>query len=51
MVAIVSGAEGDRTPDLSVANAALSQLSYGPESGNGRGTMDSRLLRGCPTLL
>ena len=25
-----SGAEGDRTPDLSVANAALSQLSYGP---------------------
>ena len=30
MVAIVSGAEGARTPDLSVANAALSQLSYGP---------------------
>ena len=26
-----SGAEGSRTPDLSVANAALSQLSYGPE--------------------
>ena len=26
----VSGAEGNRTPDLSVANAALSQLSYGP---------------------
>jgi hypothetical protein len=26
----MSGAEGDRTPDLSVANAALSQLSYGP---------------------
>ena len=26
----VSGAEGARTPDLSVANAALSQLSYGP---------------------
>ena len=25
-----SGAEGSRTPDLSVANAALSQLSYGP---------------------
>ena len=25
-----SGAEGDRTPDLSVANAALSHLSYGP---------------------
>ena len=26
----VNGAEGNRTPDLSVANAALSQLSYGP---------------------
>ncbi len=26
------GAEGDRTPDLRIANAALSQLSYGPES-------------------
>jgi hypothetical protein len=25
-----SGAEGDRTPDLRIANAALSQLSYGP---------------------
>ena len=24
------GAEGDRTPDLSIANATLSQLSYGP---------------------
>ena len=24
------GAEGDRTLDLSIANAALSQLSYGP---------------------
>ena len=24
------GAEGNRTPDLSIANAALSQLSYGP---------------------
>ena len=24
------GAEGDRTPDLVVANDALSQLSYGP---------------------
>ena len=28
---LASGAEGSRTPDLSVANAALSQLSYGPE--------------------
>jgi hypothetical protein len=26
------GAEGDRTPDLSSAIAALSQLSYGPRS-------------------
>ena len=26
-----NGAEGNRTPDLSIANAALSQLSYGPE--------------------
>lgn len=25
------GAEGDRTPDLRIANAALSQLSYCPE--------------------
>jgi hypothetical protein len=25
------GDEGDRTPDLSVANAALSQLSYTPK--------------------
>lgn len=24
------GAEEDRTPDLRIANAALSQLSYGP---------------------
>ena len=24
------GAEGDRTPDLVIANDALSQLSYGP---------------------
>jgi hypothetical protein len=26
------GAEGDRTPDLRIANATLSQLSYGPEA-------------------
>lgn len=25
------GAEGDRTPDLVIANDALSQLSYGPK--------------------
>ena len=28
----VGGAEGDRTPDLRIANAALSQLSYSPDS-------------------
>ena len=27
---IVGGAEGSRTPDLLIANEALSQLSYGP---------------------
>ena len=27
---IVGGAEGDRTPDLRIANATLSQLSYAP---------------------
>ena len=26
----LSGAEGNRTPDLCIANAALSQLSYNP---------------------
>ncbi len=28
------GAEGNRTPDLVIANDALSQLSYSPEPGN-----------------
>src|SRR5205814_1663154 len=27
-----SGAEGDRTPNLYIANVALSQLSYGPST-------------------
>ncbi len=27
---ISGGAEGDRTPGLRIANATLSQLSYGP---------------------
>ena len=27
------GAEGNRTPDLDIANVALSQLSYGPDIG------------------
>src|SRR6266851_1849545 len=30
MADTVGGAEGDRTPDLRIANATLSQLSYGP---------------------
>ena len=29
-VGVFGGADGDRTHDLSIANAALSQLSYGP---------------------
>jgi hypothetical protein len=29
----LGGADGDRTHDLSIANAALSQLSYGPTRG------------------
>ena len=32
VASLESGAEGDRTLNLSIANAALSQLSYGPES-------------------
>ena len=31
LVRISGGAEGDRTPDLVIANDALSQLSYGPD--------------------
>jgi hypothetical protein len=43
------GAEGDRTPDLDIANVALSQLSYCPESGGdyvGRAAPLSRLSAG-----
>ena len=29
-----NGADGDRTRNLSIANAALSQLSYGPKKGD-----------------
>jgi hypothetical protein len=32
---VISGAKGDRTPDLRIANAALSQLSYCPEGAGG----------------
>ena len=31
---IDGGEEEDRTPDLRIANAALSQLSYPPDAGN-----------------
>ena len=34
----IGGAEGSRTPDLRIANATLSQLSYGPAVGNLRRT-------------
>lgn len=31
---MICGAEGNRTPDLVIANDALSQLSYSPIGGN-----------------
>ena len=34
----IGGAGGDRTPDLRIANAALSQLSYGPDEDTGSGS-------------
>ena len=37
----MSGAEGDRTPDLVVANHALSQLSYSPGKNSALSTGDS----------
>jgi hypothetical protein len=36
------GAKGDRTPDLGIANAALSQLSYRP-FGHGQANVPGRL--------
>ncbi len=50
------GAEGDRTPDLRTASAALSQLSYGPEKAldheavgfEGRGTWHECAERSSP---
>src|SRR5258708_13668457 len=36
MINMVGGAEGDRTPDLRIANATLSQLSYGPNQSDKR---------------
>ena len=32
----IGGAEGDRTPDLCIANAALYQLSYDPAPDSGQ---------------
>ena len=32
---VIGGAEEDRTPDLVIANDALSQLSYGPDHDSG----------------
>lgn len=35
----IGGAEGDRTPDLRIANATLSQLSYGPDRSRDIGAL------------
>lgn len=35
MRVLAGGAEGDRTPDLIIANDALSQLSYSPVPADG----------------
>ncbi len=55
----IGGADGDRTHDLRIANATLSQLSYRPvicQRGSGwpggrpvRGAHDSRARRGAPS--
>jgi hypothetical protein len=39
------GAEGGRTPDLLIANEALSQLSYGPAKSSGE--KEAPRVRGC----
>ena len=41
----VGGAEGDRTPDLLIANEALSQLSYSPDD-NRLGARRARIMVG-----
>jgi hypothetical protein len=38
----IGGAEGDRTPDLRIANATLSQLSYGPVARDDYGQAGAR---------
>jgi YggT family protein len=44
------GAEGDRTPDLDIANVALSQLSYCPAPGGDYVGRPGRLSRLAPTV-
>ena len=41
----IYGAEGDRTPDLCNANAALSQLSYSPSLPKARHSLTTAALR------
>ena len=45
----IDGAEGDRTPDLCSAIAALSQLSYSPASALARGVMSRSAQSRCQT--
>ena len=45
----IDGAEGDRTPDLCIANAALSQLSYSPATAPVRDVYYPAALPGCQT--
>jgi hypothetical protein len=45
----IDGAEGDRTPDLCIANAALSQLSYSPALALARGVSPLSAQSRCQT--
>ena len=45
----IDGAEGDRTPDLCIANAALSQLSYSPAPAPDRDVCYPITSSGCQT--
>jgi hypothetical protein len=47
----MGGAEGDRTPDLRAASAALSQLSYGPLRNQARVYAAYRGVSTCARLL
>src|SRR5438874_7070488 len=46
----IGGAEGDRTPDLRIANATLSQLSYGPVPWRRLRAGDSAIYGDAPNL-